>query len=164
MPVVSCIGIREMPLMSVCHPLPARLEIVAPGIAFSRQPSTGSKLPLCFCGQSLAGPLRISQRVLECHFNDWIFLLAFEVALRPGGMAPVRSFYVGPPLVKIIKRNGMFRRRKHYGAGDQFSGWSTRKFFRCRFSLCYSYVTRRLDELGELLVGHVGFVHPKPVN
>src|SRR5271169_2026523 len=162
-PVVSGIGVGKMSLVCVGHPLSARPEFVAPRVALSRETSACRKFPLRFRGQTLPRPLGIGQGVRIGHLDDWIFFTTLEIGVRTFGVTPVRSFYIRPPFVRVVKRHGMSWRRKNRAAGVQIFGRSAGEILRGWRALRYGYVTRRLDEAGKLFVGHVRFVHPKAV-
>ena len=114
--------IGKVPLMRVRHPLAALAELIAPRKELPGQAAARRKLPFRFGRQTLAGPLRIRQRIRVRDVHDGKALLPLDRALRTERMAPARAVDVRPPLIRIGERNGMVGRGKDHRAGHEGLG------------------------------------------
>src|SRR6202008_3906945 len=66
----------------VQHLLAARRELVAPGVGRLLEAAARRELPLGLCRQSLAGPLRVRQRVVVRNLHYGVIVLAVDAAAR----------------------------------------------------------------------------------
>jgi hypothetical protein len=64
----------------------------------------------------------------------------------------------------IVERHLMFGRRENDGTRDQVLGRSSGIIFDSRLPLRNGYISGCLDELGKLLVGDIGLVHPEAID
>src|SRR5438874_2291145 len=97
----------------------ARADDVARTILLiaKKQTAARGKFKLRFSWQMFARPFRVSLRVGIRGLHHRIIALAFDVALRPERVPPVRAFDVAPPLIVIVERNFAVGRREDYCAG-----------------------------------------------
>src|SRR5438093_12065538 len=78
-------------------------------------------------------------------------------------MAPLRTCYVRP-LKMIVERNRMVWRGKDNTAGDKILRRSAEKILGSRNPFRDCHVSCSLNELAELRVGYVCFIHVEPVH
>src|SRR5206468_1088069 len=90
-------------------------------------------------------------------------LLAFDVALRPERVAPVRALYVAPPLIMIVERSFLIRRCEDHGPRHEILLRRSWKFLLCWCPFSNCDVIRRPDELLKLRIGHRSRIHPERI-
>src|SRR5215510_449465 len=105
--VVAAILHRELSLPCVSDGSASRLQLVAPWIAISIEASARGEFEFRFCGQTLAGPLRIGQCILERDVHDRMILAVLNAAAASFRMPPTRAWGVPPPLQRIVERDRM---------------------------------------------------------
>src|SRR5437660_12831857 len=108
-----------------------------------------------------ARPFRVSLRVGIRGLHHRIIALAFDVALRPERVPPVRAFDVAPPLIVIVERNFAVGRREDYCAGYEILLGRSWELLFCWRACGNCDVTRRPDELLKLRIGQGSRIHPK---
>src|SRR5271170_6332590 len=101
-----------MSLMSVRHPLAVEAELISPDVWPACDSATRGELPFRLGRQSLARPVGIGHSVWVSDLDNRV--IALDVAARTRRMPPVRTGYVGPPLVVIVQRYGVVGRRENY--------------------------------------------------
>src|SRR5688572_24148641 len=141
---------RKMSLMTVRHPLAALVEFIAPRIQLSGETTTRRELPLCFGRQTLAGPLRVSERVFVRDMHDRKLRFAFDRAFWTEWMTPVGTIDERPPLEMIVERHRMIGRCEHDGPGLQSFRGCGGKVFLTQRSLGNGDIASRLHEALEL--------------
>src|SRR5439155_4814378 len=150
-------------LPRVGHPFSAGTKIIAPDVRFSLQPAARRKFKLRFGRQTFTCPFRISFCVRVRDVHDRIVLLAFDVALRPKWMTPVRAFHVGPPLIMIVEWNFLIRRREDDCTSYEILLGRSWELLSCWFAFSDGDVIRRLNELPKLRIGHRSRIHQESI-
>ncbi len=100
--------------MGVGHPAAVVPELITPRKQLPGQPAARGELPFRLGRQTFAGPFRVGERIGVGHVHHREPLFAGDRAIRAERVAPARAFDVRPPLVRIGKRNGVFRRREDH--------------------------------------------------
>src|SRR5262249_14933382 len=117
-----------------------------------------------FGRQTLPGPFCESQRVLVCDVYNGIGLFPFEVAFRTEWVTPVSTRNVVPPLIVIIERDGVARRREDNGASNQVLRRRAREVLRARLTFSDRDVTGSANKLLKLRIRDVGRIHPEAID
>ena len=156
--------IGEVALMRIRHPVAVLLEFIAPGEHLAAQAAARRKLPFRFGRQTLAGPLRVSKRVFVRHMHHRKPFLPLDRALWTERMTPAGAVDVRPPLKVVVQRHRVVGRREDHRTGSQVLRRRGGEIFLPRLPFGDRDVIGRLDESGELLVGHFGGIHPEAVH
>src|SRR5581483_1708460 len=77
--VLLVVGIGEIPLPVVAHPLLAGVEFIAPAVGFAIEAAASRKLPLGLRGQALVRPLAVFQRVEVTNVYHGVLRAALEI-------------------------------------------------------------------------------------
>src|SRR5262249_8508968 len=154
--VFAFIGVGKMSLMGIRHPLAVLVKFISPGIKLAGESTARGELPLRFGRQTLPGPFCESQRVLVCDVYNGIGLFPFEVAFRTEWVTPVSTRNVVPPLIVIIERDGVARRREDNGASNQVLRRRAREVLRARLTFSDRDVTGSANKLLKLRIRDVG--------
>src|SRR6476661_10141468 len=105
--------VRKATLPGVSHVTALRCELIAPREFGAVEPAARRKLPFRFSWQILASPLRIGERIVECHMHDWMIVKTTNVASGSVGMPPLRALGERPPLAEVTEIDRMVGWQEH---------------------------------------------------
>ncbi len=166
------IFIREVALEVVALRMVFVERFVAPDVLLAFQAAARRALPLGLGRQAFAGPFGIGDGVVPGNLYDGVVVPAVDGAARSFRVAPVGPGLPLPPLMHVVQRHRMVRRRENEGTGF---GLEVGRFRRAGWELLLEIlpvqrllgrgaVAGGLDEGAELGVGDVGLVHPEAVH
>ena len=162
--VVSRILVRKMALPGIGHEPPIRIGRIAPWVGLAFKATTGGEFPLGFARQCLAGPGRVSQRVLIGDMHDRMIVAAMDRTFRPLRMPPVGAGPVFPPGEVVAQIDRTVRLLEHQRARHQHFGVGIGIHRRIRRAFGIGDVSGRIDEFSEFGVGDRIGVDPETID
>src|SRR4029077_19481910 len=158
------IGVGKMTLMGISHPFAIWAERVSPNERFAGLAAACRELPFRFGWQALASPIRVGHGIFVSDLHHGIIFFALNIGPWPSGMSPVSPFHVSPPLKMVIERHRMIWRGKDDATSNKIFRKSARIILGARSALRHSNVSCGPNELSELSVGNICFVHIETVD
>ena len=154
------------------HELAIALEFITPRIALAFKPTARGEFPLGFGGQTLAGPFRISIRIVPRHLHHRVLLASIKIALRALGMLPVGTRSPAPPHAHFTQVDRPIGRGENQRTGLQHFIGRLRRAGRDLFfqllpvdrPLSSGLVTSSLNKLAKLRIGHGMLIDPEPID
>ena len=155
---------REATLVDVGLEFPVGLDFVAPGVEVSGASTAGGEFPFGFGWKAFTGPFRVSFSVFVCNLNNGVVVFPVDGAIWSGGVSPVGTVNIGPPLEVVVEFNGAVSGAKDGRAGNEVFGIGTGEFFDRWGDFGDGDVSRGFDKCFVLSVGHFGGIHPEGID
>ncbi len=147
-------------------------ELVAPGIGGLLQTTAGRELPLGLGGQALAGPACKHEHVVMADLHHRMVPAAVNAAAGAQWLTPAGTGHEAPPAGLVVQAHRSRGAHEHHRPGHQRRirrarnpRWQLHPHrLPVRRALGRGQIPGLAHELGELIVGDMGAIHPEPVH